>query len=139
MLRIYRVIWFERNKKMRGPSNSQFQGHYQKLLEQRLTQNATVLDVLSNELKNSEDFCREPDETGVRTTLGTLKSGKAPGKSSLPFSQKCIDASEQKERGGVRSTRTQKSLLFKKMLKTDPNSYRSFSCLKPKESLNAKL
>ena len=116
---------------MRGPSNSQFQGHYQNLFKQRQTQNATVLVVLSKELKSSEDFCRESNETEVRTTLGTLKSGKAPGKSSLPFSQKCIDAS--------RSTRTQKSLLRKKMLKTDPNNYRSLFMLEDEEKLECKI
>ena len=82
-LRTYRVTWFERNKKMSGPSKSQFQEHYQKLFKQRLTQNATMLETLSKEPNSSEDFCKERNEVEVRTSLRTLKSGKAPGKSGI--------------------------------------------------------
>ena len=68
---------------MSGPSKSQFQEHYQKLFKQRLTQNAPVLEALSKEPNSSEDFCKEPNEAEVKTTLRTLKSGKAPGKNGI--------------------------------------------------------
>ena len=82
-LRTYKVTWFELNKKMSGPSKSQFQEHYRKLFKQRLTQNATVLETLSKEPNSSEDFCKERNEVEVRTSLRTLNSGKAPGKSGI--------------------------------------------------------
>ena len=149
----YMVTWCERNKKMSGPSKSQFQGHYQKLSKQRLTQNITVLEALSKEPNSSEDFCKQPNEAKVRTTLRTLKSGKAPGKSAIvPEMLKALEKelsplltkvfqSIWTERTKIPHVYKDAKVvsLFRKGPKTDPNNYRSLFMLEAEGKLLCKI
>ena len=68
-LRTYRITWFERDKKMSGPRNNQFQEHYRKPFIRRLTKNATALETLSTEATNAEDFCKEHNEAKFKKKL----------------------------------------------------------------------